>query len=214
MGGLAGLMHAALARRPKGEPDREPGRVDLRGCWALAGAWVAALGGVQLGELHQVFWAVGLWLLAGVGLLALLRPRHGRLWPAATPSFAAPDLCCAAAALVFTQLVLSGAGANPASLEDAARDGSPVRMQLEFTEAPRASMQTDRFSEDARPHRQFTVDARALVVAGNGSWRISGVPVRLSWPESRVPKIPMAGGSTVEVLATVSASEPGDRQRF
>ncbi len=214
MGGLAGLMQAALARRSNGEPDREPGRVDLRGCWALAGAWSAALGGVQLGQLHQVFWAVGLWLLAGAGLLALLRPRHGRLGPAVTPSFAAPALCCAAAALVFTQLVLTGAGTNPDALEEAARDGSPVRIQLAFTEAPRASMQTDRFSEDARPHRQFTVDARALVVAGNGRWRVSGVPVRLSWPESGSPRIPLAGGSTVEVLATVAASEPGDRQHF
>lgn len=213
-GKLADFLRVALARRPKGEPDPEPGRVDLRGCWALAGAWAAALGGVQLGQAHQAFWAVGLWLLAGAGVLALLRLRHGRLGPAATPSFAAPALCCAAAALVFTQLVLSGAGTNPVSLEDAARHGSPVRTQLAFTAAPRASVQTDRFSEDARPHRQFTVDARALVVAGNGSWRISGVPVRLSWPESKTPHIPLAGGSTVEVLATVSASEPGDRQRF
>ncbi len=214
MRGLADLMHAALARSPKGENDPEPGPVDLRGCWALAGAWVAALGGVQLGQLHQAFCAVGLWLLAGAGLLALLRPRHGRLGPAATPSFAAPALCCAAAALVFTQLVLSGAGTNPVSLEQAAHDGTPVRIQLAFTAAPRASMQTDRFSEDARPHRQFTVDARALVVAGNGSWRSSGVPVQLSYPESRAPEIPMTGGSTVEVLATVADSEPGDRQRF
>ncbi|GAA3322228.1 ComEC/Rec2 family competence protein [Paeniglutamicibacter sulfureus] len=214
MGRLADLMHAALSRRSKGESDLEPGRVDLRGCWALAGAWVAALGGVQLGQLHQVFWAVGLWLVAGAGLLALLRPRHGRLGPAATPSFAAPALGCAAAALVFTQLFLSGAGTNPDSLEQAARAGTPVRIQLSFTEAPRASLQTDKFSEDARPHRQFTVAARALVVAGNGSWRISGVPVRLSYPESRAPDIPLAGGSTVEVLATVSNSEPGDRQRF
>ena len=214
MGRLAAVVRIPLARRPKGEPDPEPGRVDLRGCWALAGAWGAALGGVQLGELHQVLWAVCLWLLAGAGLLALLRPRHGRLGTAATPSFAAPALCCAAAALVFTQLVLTGAGTNPESLEDAARDGSPVRMQLAFTEAPRASMQTDRFSGDARPHRQFTVDARVLMVAGNGMWRKSGVPVRLSWPESRAPGSPLAGGSAVEVLATVSASEPGDRQRF
>jgi competence protein ComEC len=214
MGGLAELMHAPLARRPKGESDPEPGRVDLRGCWALAGAWFAALGGVQLGQLHQVFWAVGLWLLAGFGLLGLLRPRHGRLGLAATPSFAGPALCCAAAALVFTQLVLTGAGTNPVSLDEAARHGSPVRIQVAFTAAPRASMKTDKFSEDARPHRQFTVDARALVVAGNGSWRLSGIPVRLSWPESRAPKIPLAGGSTVEVLATVLVSEPGDRQRF
>ena len=112
----AKFLRASLARRPKDEPDREPGRVDLRGCSALAGAWVAALGGVQLGQPHQAFWAVGLWLLAGAGVLALLRPRHGRLGPAATPSFAAPALCCAAAALVFTQLVLTGAGRDRKSV--------------------------------------------------------------------------------------------------
>jgi competence protein ComEC len=213
-GRLADPLVGALSRRPKGEKDAESDPVDLRGCWALAGAWVAALGGVQLGQLHQVLWAVGLWLVAGAGLLALLRPRHGRLGPAATPSFAAPALGCAAAALVFTQLFLSGAGTNPDSLEQAARAGTPVRIQLSFTEVPRAGTQTDKFSEDARPHRQFTVDARALAVTGDGSWRSSGVPVRLSYPESRAPDIPLSGGSTVEVLATVSNSEPGDRQRF
>ncbi|MFL4474156.1 ComEC/Rec2 family competence protein [Paeniglutamicibacter sp. MACA_103] len=214
LGRLAESLRAALARRPKGESDPEPGRVDLRGCWALAGSWAAALGGVHLGQMHQAFWAVGLWLLAGAGVLALLRPRHGRLGPSATPSFAAPALCCAAAALVFTQLVLTGAGANPVALDQAARDGNPVRIQLELTAAPRASMQTDKFSEDARPHQQFTVEARAVAVAGNGSWRGSGVPVRLSYPEPRAPHVPLTGGSAVEVIATVAASEPGDRQSF
>ena len=112
-GKIADAARRLLARTPHNAPEPEPGRVDLRGCWALAGAWAAALGGVRLGQLHQVFWAVGLWLLAGAGLLALLRPRHGRLGPAATPSFAAPALCCAAAALVFTQLVLPGPGPIP-----------------------------------------------------------------------------------------------------
>lgn len=37
---------------------------------------------------------------------------------------------------------------------------------------------------------------------------------RRALPESRTPRIPLAGGSTVAVQATVSASEPGDRQRF
>ncbi|GAA1862517.1 ComEC/Rec2 family competence protein [Paeniglutamicibacter psychrophenolicus] len=218
MGWAAGKL-AEKARKwleiaPRDAPEPEPGRVDLRGCWALAGAWAAALGGVQLAETPQVFWAVGLWLAAGTGLLALLRPRHGRLGPAATPSFAAPALACAAAGLVFTQLVLTGAGSNPATLKEAAASGSPVRVQLAFTAAPRAGTVIDRFSEDAREHRQFTVEARVLSVARSGNWIVSGVPVRLSYPESRAGGIPPAAGTTVEVIAKVSAAEPGDRLRF
>ncbi|MBV1778457.1 ComEC/Rec2 family competence protein [Paeniglutamicibacter sp. ABSL32-1] len=214
LGRLANFLRAALARRPKDEPEPEPGPIDVRGCWALAATWAAALGGVQLAEARQLYWAVGLWLAGGTGLLALLRPRHGRLGGVATPSFAAPALACAAAALVFTQLVLTGAGSNPAELEAAASGGSPVRVQLAFTAAPRAGSVIDRFSEDAREHRQFTVEARVLSVARRGNWVVSGVPVRLSYAESRAGGVPPAGGSTVEVLAKVSAAEPGDRQRF
>lgn len=35
---MADALRARMARRPKAEPDTEPGRVDLRECWALADA--------------------------------------------------------------------------------------------------------------------------------------------------------------------------------
>ncbi|WP_146755224.1 hypothetical protein [Arthrobacter sp. AQ5-05] len=83
-----------------------------------------------------------------------------------------------------------------------------------LTGAPRSGTAIDRFSEDAREHRRFTVEARVLSVARSGDWIVSGVPVWLSYPESRAGSVPPAAGTTVEVIAKVSAAEPGDRLRF
>lgn len=211
---FAGRLRESLARSPKNEAEPEPGPIDMRGGWAMAGAWAAALGGVRLDAAGQAAWAIGLWLAAGVALLALLRPRHGRIGSAATPSFAAPALCCAAAALIFTQLLLAGAGTNPRALHAAAATGEPVRVQLEFTATPRAGTAVNRFSEDPREHTQYTVEARVLRMAEHGSWLGAGVPVHLSYPASRAPAAPLPAGSTLEVLARVSAAEPGAREPF
>ncbi|GAA5226820.1 ComEC/Rec2 family competence protein [Paeniglutamicibacter antarcticus] len=208
------LADGPLARAAKNDPEAAPGPIDFRGCWALAGAWAAASAGVQLGHSHQVSWAIGLWLVAVTGMLALLRPRHGRYGQSSTPSFAAPALACAAAALVLTQLVLSGAGTNPEALERAAADGSLVRVQLSFHATLRAGTTSNTFDPETGQTKRFTVEARVLSTAHRGIWHISGVPVRLSYPESRAPEIRLSESSTVEVLAKVSPSEPGDRQRF
>lgn len=205
-------MAKLLKKAPAGP--QESGPIDLRGGWAMAGAWAAALAGVRLDTSGQAAWAIGLWLAASAGLLALLRPRHGRIGSAATPSFAAPALCCAAAAVIFTQLLLAGAGTNPRALNAASQSGEPVRVQLEFTSAPRAGTTVDRFSEDARAHTRYTVEARVLRVAQHGGWLGAGVPVRLSYPASRAPEATLPTGSTIEALVRVSAAAEGARERF
>ncbi|MDO5745232.1 MAG: ComEC/Rec2 family competence protein, partial [Micrococcaceae bacterium] len=213
-GGRERLAAGPLARAAKDQPDATYGPIDLRGCWALAGAWAAASAGVQLGHAHQVSWAVGLWLVAVSGVLALLRRRHGRYGESSTPSFAAPALGCAAAALVLSQLVISGAGINPAALDRAASDGSLVRVQVAFGATPREGTRSAEFSPEQREAKQFTVEARVISTAHAGIWHVSGVPVRLSYAASRSPEVRLTQSSAVEVLASVSASEPGDRQRF
>ncbi|ASN39301.1 hypothetical protein CGQ24_09930 [Arthrobacter sp. 7749] len=214
VGLLADFLRAVLARRPKDEAEPAPGPMDLRGGWSLLGAWISASAGVRLGQAQLILWALGLWLVAGIGVLLLLRRRHGRIGESATPSFAGLALGCGAAAIVCTQLLLSGVGLINPALEAAAHNGSTVRIQLELASAPSTSTVTNRFTPGEPAHTQFTADARTVAVSSDGRWVRAAVPVWLSFAESKAPSGELSTGSTVELLATVSSSEPGDRQQY
>ena len=217
---VPGTLLRSLANRHAGvsggaTEDGERPRLDLRGLWALAGAWGAALAGVRLGGAQQGTAALAALGLSGLGVLLLLRPRHARFGGDTAPVFAAPTLLCAAAGLVFAQLVLGGSATVPEALRRATDEGSVTRVRVEVEGPPRTTLVADRFSGGAQGTVRHEVDARVESLLVGGAWGTAGSRVLLGYTAAFAPAgTPPGRGTRVEVLARISAAPPGKRNGF
>lgn len=201
-------------RKPQPLAD-EPLRLDLRGLWSLIGAWAAALLGVRLPLQLQQLGAITALILAALGVLFLLRPRHGHFGGESTPLFAAPTLLCVAAGLVLAQMVLTGATSVPEPLRTAAETSMVVRLQMELNATPRAGSAVDKFSEGAGPQKTYRVEASTEMLRRGDAWQRVDALATLGYPQSLAPAGPaLTRGSRVEVLARISPNPPGQRSRF
>ncbi|MGL3808023.1 ComEC/Rec2 family competence protein [Paeniglutamicibacter sp. R2-26] len=195
--------------------DVEGLRLDLRGLWALAGAWGAALGGVRLTGAQQGVAALAALGLSGLGVLLLLRPRHARFGGETTPVFAAPTLLCAAAGLVFAQLLLGGSATAPEALRRAADEGSVVRVRVEVESSARTTLVADRFSGGAQGTLRHQADGHVESVLVGGAWSAADSRVLLGFAGAFAPEGTTPGrGTRVEVLARISSAPPGQRNGF
>ena len=192
-----------------------PLRLDLRGLWALIGAWSAALLGVRTESDTQGRWAVGCLLFAGVAVLLLLRKRHLVLSAESTPLYAAPALMFAAAGLVLAQMLLSGVTVIPAQLTARLERTEVIKVQLVLNETPRVGTVIDRFSEGAQEQTIFRAQASLEAMRDSDAWVSLDVPVVLNYSADKAATNASAvRDSRIEVLAHLRPTQPGERSRF